>query len=65
MNIILRMFMYIIYKGDLAIIEIKSGEITKGYIPNDQYLIAKRFIEENRDTLLKLWEDDSQNFDCF
>ena len=53
------------YKEDLAIIEIKSGEIIKGYIPNDQYLIAKRFIEENRNILLPLWEEDPQNFDRF
>lgn len=53
------------YKEDLAIIEVKTGEITKGYIPNDQYLIAKRFIEENRNTLLALWEEDPQNFDRF
>ena len=38
------------YKEDLAIIEIKSGEIVKGYIPNDQYLIAKRFIRVGGET---------------
>ena len=53
------------YKEDLAIIEIKSGEIVKGYIPNDQYLIAKRFIDENRNTLLTLWEEDPQDFSRF
>jgi len=53
------------YKDDLAIIDIYTSVISKGFIPNDQYLIAKRFIEENRETLLKLWEEDPQNFDCF
>lgn len=53
------------YKEDLAIIDIKTSAITKGYIPTDQYLIAKRFIEENRETLLKLWEEDPQDFDRF
>lgn len=49
----------------MAIIEIKSGEIVKGYIPNDQYMIARRFIEENRNTLLRLWEEDPQDFSRF
>ncbi len=53
------------YKEDLALIDIRTGEITKGYIPLDQYLIAKRFIEENRDILLTLWDEDPQNFDRF
>lgn len=53
------------YKDDLAIIDINTAVICKGFIPNDQYLIAKRFIEENRETLLKLWEEDPQNFDSF
>ena len=52
-------------KDDLAIIEIKSCEITKGYIPNDQYMIAKRFIEGNREILLRLWEEDPQDFSKF
>ena len=53
------------YKEDLALISINSCEIIKGYIPHNQYLIAKRFIEEYRDTLLTLWEEDPQNFDRF
>ena len=53
------------YKEDLAIIDIKSGEITKGYIPSEQYMIARRFIEENRDVLLELWEENPQDFDRF
>ncbi|MBQ0070548.1 MAG: DUF4160 domain-containing protein [Spirochaetales bacterium] len=53
------------YKEDLAIIDINTAEITKGYIPNDQYQIAKRFIEENKATLLNLWEEDPQDFDRF
>lgn len=39
--------------------------IAKGYIPNDQYLIAKRFIDENCNTLLTLWEEDPQDFSRF
>ena len=53
------------YQEDFAIIEIRSGEIVKGYIPNDQYMIAKRFIEENLNTLLTLWDEDPQDFSRF
>lgn len=49
------------YKEDLAIIDIKSGEI----IPSEQYMIARRFIEENQDVLLELWKENPQDFDRF
>lgn len=53
------------YKEDFAIIEIRSGENVKGYIPNDQYMIAKRFIEENLNTLLTLWDENPLDFSRF
>ena len=34
------------YKEDLAIIEIKSGEIIKGYIPNDSILLQNASLKK-------------------
>ena len=53
------------YKDDLAVVDIKTCEIVSGYIPNSQFIKVKSFIDENKDELLKLWDEDPQNFERF
>lgn len=53
------------YKEDEAIVDVNTGEVIEGYIPSVQLGITKRFIEENREKLLTLWEMKPQDFDSF
>lgn len=53
------------YKEDEAIIDIRTCEIVEGYIPSSQLEIAVKFIEENKEKLLDLWEMDPQDFNSF
>ena len=53
------------YKDDMAVVDVKTGQVTEGYIPPTQLGITKRFIEENREQLLSLWGMNPQDFDSF
>lgn len=53
------------YKEDQAIVDINTCEVTEGYIPASQLEITKRFIEENKEKLLSLWDMKPQDFDSF
>ena len=44
---------------------VKTCQVIEGYIPPTQIGITRRFIEENREQLLSLWEMNPQDFDSF
>lgn len=53
------------YNDDLAVIEINSGNLIQGYIPSSQLKIAKEFVQNNKEKLLNLWNEQPQDFTGF
>ena len=47
---------HVIYGGDSAEIEIRTGMILKGYIPVRALALVKEWIEIHREELLTMWE---------
>ena len=48
------------YAGDVESIEIKTGRILEGYLPQKQDKLAKEWVSIHREELLQMWE--SQQF---
>ena len=65
-GIIIRMFfqqaehnpphIHAIYGEDTAAIEIKTGEILEGYLPDKAYALVREWLSMNEEELLNMWE---------
>ena len=42
--------------GDRAVFELRSGEMTEGWIPARSAKLVKRWISLHRDELLEMWD---------
>ena len=49
-----------IYNGDMAEIDIRTGEIIEGYLPRKACDMVKEWCALHRDELIKIW--DTQEF---
>ena len=45
-----------IYGEDTAAIEIKTGEILEGYLPDKAYALVREWLSMNEEELLNMWE---------
>jgi hypothetical protein len=45
-----------IYGEDTAAIEIKTGEILEGYLPDKAYALVREWLSMNEEELLHMWE---------
>ena len=49
------------YAGDEEVIEIQTGRVLEGKLPNRAHKMAMEWWEEHRDELLEMWNENDRN----